>query len=72
MFCVVLIITPVISTTASADANPTISSKKEEKQLHIYIGMINYYHDMWQNCSKVLASLVVLMPNTAPWKWVSV
>eukprot|EP00957_Ditylum_brightwellii_P042726 3235388-Ditylum_brightwellii.AAC.1 len=42
------------------------------KQLHSFIGMINYYHNMWQCCSKVLAPLAALTSKTTPWKWMPV
>eukprot|EP00957_Ditylum_brightwellii_P035307 2677727-Ditylum_brightwellii.AAC.1 len=34
--------------------------------------MINYYHNMWQGSSEVLAPLAVLTSKTTPWKWTSV
>eukprot|EP00957_Ditylum_brightwellii_P087944 6697293-Ditylum_brightwellii.AAC.1 len=42
------------------------------KKLCSYIGMINYYRDMWQGYSKVLAPLIVLTSKMTPWKWTSV
>eukprot|EP00957_Ditylum_brightwellii_P099148 7551775-Ditylum_brightwellii.AAC.1 len=42
------------------------------KQLHSFIGMINYYHNIWQGRSKVIAPPAVLMSKMTPWKWASV
>eukprot|EP00957_Ditylum_brightwellii_P155858 11864672-Ditylum_brightwellii.AAC.1 len=40
--------------------------------MHSFIGMINYYHDIWLRCSKVLGPLVLLMSKATPWKWMQV
>eukprot|EP00957_Ditylum_brightwellii_P069020 5239301-Ditylum_brightwellii.AAC.1 len=37
-----------------------ITTPTTRKQLHCFIDMINYYCNMWQGCSKVLAPLAVL------------
>eukprot|EP00957_Ditylum_brightwellii_P008026 608973-Ditylum_brightwellii.AAC.1 len=42
------------------------------KQLRSFTGIINYYCDMWQGCSKVLVLLVVLTSTVTPWNWISV
>eukprot|EP00957_Ditylum_brightwellii_P094921 7228756-Ditylum_brightwellii.AAC.1 len=49
-----------------------IAPPMTRKQLCSFIGMINYYCDMWQDLSKVLAQLAVLMSKGTPWKWTSV
>eukprot|EP00957_Ditylum_brightwellii_P198467 15125707-Ditylum_brightwellii.AAC.1 len=48
-------------------APPTI-----RKQLCSFIGMINYYCNMWHSCSKVLAPLAELMSKAHSSKWTSV
>eukprot|EP00957_Ditylum_brightwellii_P092641 7054297-Ditylum_brightwellii.AAC.1 len=49
-----------------------IAAPTTRKQLCSFIGMINYYCNMWQDHSKVLAPLTVLMSKTTPWAWMSV
>eukprot|EP00957_Ditylum_brightwellii_P125971 9604274-Ditylum_brightwellii.AAC.1 len=43
-----------------------------KKQLYSFIGMLNYCHDTWQGCGKVLAPITVLISKMTPWKWISV
>ncbi len=40
-----------------------------KKQLRRFIGMINYYRDMWQHRSDVLTPLTTLSGKTAKWEW---
>ena len=40
-----------------------------EKQLRRFLGMINYYRDMWRNRSHILAPLSKLVSKTIKWKW---
>eukprot|EP00957_Ditylum_brightwellii_P210034 15364499-Ditylum_brightwellii.AAC.1 len=47
----------------------TITPPKTKKQLHSFIGMINYYHNMEHGHSKILAPLASLIPKATPWKW---
>lgn len=42
---------------------------KNRKQLRGFIGLINYYRDMWHRRSHVLAPLTVLTSKNIPWKW---
>ena len=39
------------------------------KQLRGFIGLVNYYRDMWRWRSHVLAPLSVLTSKKVPWKW---
>ena len=46
-----------------------ISAPTKKKELRRFIGMVNYYRDMWIRRSDVLAPLVALTSKTTPWKW---
>ena len=54
------------------DAMMAIKPPKTKKQLRGFIGMINYYRDMWIRRSAVLAPLTALTSKTAKWKWTDV
>ena len=43
-----------------AEAIQALEVPKTRKQLRQFIGMINIYRDMWQNCSGILAPLTAL------------
>jgi len=38
-------------------AIPTITPPKQVKDLHRFLGMIQYYRDLWARCSEMLAPL---------------
>jgi len=40
-----------------------------KRQLRRFLGMVNYYRDMWQRRSHILAPLTSLSAKTATWKW---
>ena len=42
---------------------------KNKRQLRHFLGMVNYYRDMWQGRSHILAPLSKLASPTIPWKW---
>ena len=44
------------------------SSKKPQK-LRQFIGMINFYRDMWKNCSELLAPLTALTSKNVKYDW---
>ena len=39
------------------------------KELRHFIGMINYYRDMWWHRSELLAPLTMLMSTKVKWRW---
>lgn len=45
---------------------------KTKKQLRSFIGMINYYRDMWLRRSHLLQPLTALTSKLVPWKWTAV
>jgi RNase H-like domain found in reverse transcriptase len=46
-----------------------IDAPKNRKELRSFIGIINYYQDMWVRRSHVLAPLASLTSNKAKWSW---
>jgi len=46
-----------------------IDAPKTRKQLRSFIGMVNYYRDMWPQRSHLLAPLSSLTSSTAKWDW---
>jgi hypothetical protein len=51
------------------EAISQIAPPKTRKQLRRFIGMVNYYRNMWPQCSHLLAPLSVLTSKNVPWKW---
>ena len=46
-----------------------IQAPKTRKELRGFIGMINFYRDMWKNRAKLLAPLTALTSKNVPYKW---
>ena len=46
-----------------------IAPPKTKKQLRGFIGLINYYRDMWKHRSGILAPLAALTSVNAKWQW---
>ena len=46
-----------------------ISPPKNKRQLRHFLGMVNYYRDMWRHRSHILAPLTSLVSTTVPFKW---
>ena len=49
-----------------------IKSPTTRKQLRSFIGMVNYYRDMWVRRSEILAPLAALTSKAVPWKWTDI
>jgi hypothetical protein len=54
------------------DALRRIEPPKNKKELRRFIGMVNFYRDMWIRRSEVLAPLTALTSKTAVWRWTDV
>ena len=53
-----------------ADAILKIAEPKTRKQLRSFIGLVNYYQDMWIRRSNVLAPLTKLLQGDKNTKWI--
>ena len=51
------------------DAIKNIATPKTKRELRRFIGMVNYYRDMWVRRSEILAPLTSLTSKQAIWKW---
>ena len=56
-------------TSKKVNAITNMAPPKTKKELRAFIGMVNYYRDMWLRRSHVLAPLAALTSKTAKWKW---
>ena len=54
------------------DAIKAIQPPTTRKQLRHFIGLVNYYRDMWPRRSEILAPLSKLSSNKIPFKWTEV
>ena len=51
------------------EAIANIAPPKTKRELRKFIGMVNYYRDMWIRRSHLLAPLAALTSKTAKWRW---
>ena len=51
------------------EAMHNIAPPKNKRELRRFIGMVNYYRDMWIRRSHVLTPLTKLTSLTAKWQW---
>jgi hypothetical protein len=56
-------------TLKKVEAIRTLSVPRTKKQVRSFIGMVNYYRDMWPKRSELLAPLSALTSKTATWIW---
>ena len=56
-------------TASKVKAIGAIEPPSNKKQLRRFIGMVNYYRDMWGKRSEILAPLATLTSKSAKWKW---
>ena len=54
------------------EAISRILPPKTRRQLRRFLGMVNYYRDMWKNRSHILSPLSRLVSKTVKWKWTEV
>jgi len=54
------------------EAIHNMTAPTTRKQLRRFIGMVNYYRDMWRKRSDVLTPLTALTSKSARWKWTDV
>ena len=54
------------------EAIQKIQAPTTKKELRRFIGIVNYYRDMWIRRSHVLAPLAALTSKNAKWKWTEV
>ena len=57
---------------AKVEAINNIAPPTNKKQLRRFIGMVNYYRDMWKKRSEILAPLTNLTSKNAKWEWLPV
>ena len=58
--------------TKKVEAIHNIQPPTIRRQLRRFIGMINYYRDMWPRRSDLMAPLTRLCSKTVPFKWTAV
>jgi hypothetical protein len=51
------------------DAIQKIATPKNKTEVRAFIGIVNYYRDMWPQRSQILAPLAKIAGKTAKWEW---
>ena len=55
--------------TKKVEAIQQLKPPKTRRELRRFIGIINYYRDMWIHRSSILAPLSRLTSKQVPWQW---
>ena len=55
--------------TKKVEAIAKIAPPTNKKELRRFIGIVNYYRDMWVRRSHILAPLAALTSKSAKWRW---
>lgn len=58
--------------TKKVEAIKALAAPKTRRQLRSFIGMVNFYRDMWKQRSHLLAPMTQLMSPKKPFKWTDV
>ena len=51
------------------EAINNLATPKNRRELRKFIGLVNYYRDMWPKRSEILGPLTGLTSTSVPWKW---
>ena len=52
------------------EAIQKLKAPTKRRELRRFIGMINYYRDIWPQRSHILAPLTAITSVLVPWKWI--
>ena len=58
--------------TKKVEAIKALAAPKTRRQLRSFIGMVNFYRDVWKQRSHLLAPMTKLMSPKIPFKWTDV
>ena len=58
--------------TKKVEALLKIATPTNRKQVRAFLGMVNFYRDMWPRRSQILAPLTALTSEGVPFTWTSV
>ena len=58
--------------TKKVEAILKIATPTKRKEVRSFLGMVNFYRDMWPKRSEILAPLTALTSSTTKWRWTEV